>query len=276
MTLKTLVTGVAAAAVVGAAAAGVTSIASRASSATPAVQPVVLDIPMPQAPAPDLQAPLLQTLQRPRRPAARSPARRPTSRAASAGSRASPPTGRTARRRRGQVPADLQHRRHRPGGRRGHRQRHRHGRHWRQPPPRPSRSSPARARPAGRCRRQSALALLLGGRLIHPVHRTRAAVLSAATIVAALGLSGCGDDTESAPSADAVPVTTSPPTVARRRRDRGIRCRRRPRSPTCCTGSPTRRCPARTRSASSSTAPPPTPRRWTSSARRSPTAGSRR
>jgi hypothetical protein len=74
VTLKTLVTGVAAAAVLGGAAAGVTSIASPADSdvaglaapaapAAVAVQPVVWDIPMPQAPAPDLQAPLLQTLQ---------------------------------------------------------------------------------------------------------------------------------------------------------------------------------------------------------------------
>ncbi len=62
MTLKTLVTGVAAAAVVGAAAAGVTSIASGAISAAPAVQPVVWDIPLPQTPAPDLQGPLLTTL----------------------------------------------------------------------------------------------------------------------------------------------------------------------------------------------------------------------
>lgn len=63
MTLKTLVTGVAAAAVLGGAAAGVTSIASPVVSSAPAVQPVVWDVPMPQAPAPDLQAPLLQTLQ---------------------------------------------------------------------------------------------------------------------------------------------------------------------------------------------------------------------
>ena len=63
MTLKTLVTGVAAAALVGGAAAGVTFIASPAVSPAPAVQPVVWDVPMPQAPAPDLQAPLLQTLQ---------------------------------------------------------------------------------------------------------------------------------------------------------------------------------------------------------------------
>ena len=63
MTLKSLVTGVAAAALVGGAAAGVTSIASPAGTQAPAVQPVVWDIPMPQAPAPDLQAPLLQTLQ---------------------------------------------------------------------------------------------------------------------------------------------------------------------------------------------------------------------
>ena len=63
MTLKTLVTGAAAAVVVAGAAAGVTSVASPAVSAGPAVAPVVWDIPMPQAPAPDLQAPLLQTLQ---------------------------------------------------------------------------------------------------------------------------------------------------------------------------------------------------------------------
>ena len=63
MTLKTLVTGVAAAALVGGAAAGVTSIASPAVSSAPAVQPVVWDIPMPQTPAPDLQSPLVQTLQ---------------------------------------------------------------------------------------------------------------------------------------------------------------------------------------------------------------------
>ena len=63
MTLKTLVTGVAAAAVVAGAAAGVTSIASPAVSSAPGVAPVVWDIPMPQAPAPELQGPLLQTLQ---------------------------------------------------------------------------------------------------------------------------------------------------------------------------------------------------------------------
>ena len=63
MTLKSLVTGVAAAALVGGVAAGVTSIASPAGTQAPAVQPVVWDIPMPQAPAPDLQTPLLQTLQ---------------------------------------------------------------------------------------------------------------------------------------------------------------------------------------------------------------------
>jgi hypothetical protein len=63
VTLKTLVTGVAAAALVGGAAAGVTCIASPAGSSAPAVQPVVWDVPMPQAPAPDLQAPLVQTLQ---------------------------------------------------------------------------------------------------------------------------------------------------------------------------------------------------------------------
>jgi hypothetical protein len=65
VTLKTLVTGVAAAALVGGAAAGVTSIAFSAGSSAPgavAVQPVVWDIPMPQAPPAQLEAPLLQTL----------------------------------------------------------------------------------------------------------------------------------------------------------------------------------------------------------------------
>lgn len=63
MTRKTLVTGMAAAAVIGGAAAGVTSIASPAVSSAPGVAPVVWDIPMPQAPAPELEAPLVQTLQ---------------------------------------------------------------------------------------------------------------------------------------------------------------------------------------------------------------------
>jgi hypothetical protein len=63
VTLKSLVTGVAAAALVGGAAAGVTSIASGTISASPAVQPVVFDIPLPQAPAPELQGALTQTLQ---------------------------------------------------------------------------------------------------------------------------------------------------------------------------------------------------------------------
>lgn len=62
MTLKTLVTGVAAAAVVGGAAAGVASVASNVNSAAPTVQPVVWDTPMPQAPAPELEGPLLTTL----------------------------------------------------------------------------------------------------------------------------------------------------------------------------------------------------------------------
>jgi hypothetical protein len=62
VTLKTLVTGVAAAVVVGGAAAGVTSIASGTITAAPAVQPVVWDIPMPAAPAPDLTGPITQTV----------------------------------------------------------------------------------------------------------------------------------------------------------------------------------------------------------------------
>ena len=45
------------------------------------------------------------------------------------------------------------------------------------------------------------------------MHRTFAAVLSAVTIVAALGLSGCSDDTSSAPSPSPVPLT-KPPTGA--------------------------------------------------------------
>ncbi|MCT7660102.1 hypothetical protein [Mycobacterium deserti] len=52
MTLKTLVTGVAAIGVVGAAAAGVTSLVSPAVSAAPAVQSVVWDTPMPLQPMP--------------------------------------------------------------------------------------------------------------------------------------------------------------------------------------------------------------------------------
>jgi hypothetical protein len=62
VTLKSLVTGVAAVAAVGGAAAGVTSIASSTITAAPAVQPVVWDIPMPEAPAPDLVGPLTQTV----------------------------------------------------------------------------------------------------------------------------------------------------------------------------------------------------------------------
>ena len=62
MTLKSLVTGVAAVAAVGGAAAGVTSIASPTITAAPAVTPVVWDIPMPAAPAPDLVGPLTQTV----------------------------------------------------------------------------------------------------------------------------------------------------------------------------------------------------------------------
>ena len=62
MTLKTLVTGVAAVAAVGGAAVGVTSIASSTITAAPAVQPVVWDIPMPQAPEDDLVGPLTQTV----------------------------------------------------------------------------------------------------------------------------------------------------------------------------------------------------------------------
>jgi hypothetical protein len=62
VTLKTLVTGVAAAAVVCGAAAGVTSIASPSLSTSPGVAPVVWDIPLPQAPAPELSGPLMTTL----------------------------------------------------------------------------------------------------------------------------------------------------------------------------------------------------------------------
>jgi hypothetical protein len=53
----------------------------------------------------------------------------------------------------------------------------------------------------------------VGSRLTNCVHRTFAAVLSAVTIMAALGLSGCSDDTSSAPSPTPVPLT-KPPTVS--------------------------------------------------------------
>lgn len=65
MSLKTLVTGIltggAAAALIAGTAAGVTSIASPSVSA-PAVTPVVWDVPLPEAPAPELQPTLLQIL----------------------------------------------------------------------------------------------------------------------------------------------------------------------------------------------------------------------
>jgi hypothetical protein len=64
--LKSLATGVATAAgavaIVGAAAAGVTSIATVTSATAPDAKLVSWDIPMPQAPAPELAAPLTQTL----------------------------------------------------------------------------------------------------------------------------------------------------------------------------------------------------------------------
>jgi hypothetical protein len=63
VTLKTLVTGVAAVAAVGGAAVGVTSLASSTITAAPAVQPVVWDIPMPLTPEGDaLVGPLTQTV----------------------------------------------------------------------------------------------------------------------------------------------------------------------------------------------------------------------
>ncbi|MDF2826674.1 MAG: hypothetical protein K0R68_4082 [Mycobacterium sp.] len=66
MNLKSLATGVATAAgavaIVGAAAAGVTSIATVTTAAAPAVQPVSWEVPMPAAPAPQLQGALTQTL----------------------------------------------------------------------------------------------------------------------------------------------------------------------------------------------------------------------
>lgn len=66
MTPKSLVTGFAtaamAAAMVAATAGGVTSLASGAPTQSPAVTPVVWDIPMPQTPAPDLQGPLTATI----------------------------------------------------------------------------------------------------------------------------------------------------------------------------------------------------------------------
>lgn len=64
MTLKALVSGAAAAVAIAGAAAGLTSIASSSDAMSALrVTPVVWDVPMPQAPAPDLQGPLLSTLQ---------------------------------------------------------------------------------------------------------------------------------------------------------------------------------------------------------------------
>jgi hypothetical protein len=63
VTLKTLVTGAAAAVAIAGAAAGVTCISSPAAFAAPAVSPVVSDLPLQPAPAPNLEGPLLQTLQ---------------------------------------------------------------------------------------------------------------------------------------------------------------------------------------------------------------------
>ncbi|MCW2562929.1 MAG: hypothetical protein JWQ31_1489 [Mycobacterium sp.] len=60
----------------------------------------------------------------------------------------------------------------------------------------------------------------VGSRLINGVHRAFASVLSAVTIVAALGLSGCSHDTSSAPSPTPVPLT-KPPTVAPSATDTG-------------------------------------------------------
>jgi hypothetical protein len=62
--------------------------------------------------------------------------------------------------------------------------------------------------------------VVVGGRLTNGVHRTFAAVLGAVTMVAALGLSGCSDDTSSAPSPTPVPLT-KPPTVAPSATDAG-------------------------------------------------------
>ncbi len=128
MILKTLVTGAAAAAVVAAAAGGVTSIASSASPATPAIQPVVWAVPLPQAPAPDLQAPLVQTLNG------------LAAGGSFAGAKSSYIEGGIGRiegiaadraynnaAAKGTVPAELRRRRHRPGGRRRNGQRHRDG-----------------------------------------------------------------------------------------------------------------------------------------------------
>jgi hypothetical protein len=59
--VKSLVTGITAAALVGAAAAGTTAVISTV-GASPAVAPVVRQVPMPQTPAPTLQEPLVATL----------------------------------------------------------------------------------------------------------------------------------------------------------------------------------------------------------------------
>ncbi|MGB5111996.1 MAG: hypothetical protein WBO08_10455 [Mycobacterium sp.] len=61
--LKTLAIGfVTSAAAAGMVTATITGVTSAASSNVPAITPVVWDIPIPQAPAPELQAPLTRTL----------------------------------------------------------------------------------------------------------------------------------------------------------------------------------------------------------------------
>lgn len=66
MNLKSLATGVATAAgavaIVGAAAAGVTSLATVTNATAPQANLLSWDVPMPQVPAPELAAPLTQTL----------------------------------------------------------------------------------------------------------------------------------------------------------------------------------------------------------------------
>ena len=63
MLIKTLVTGfVTSAAAVGMVTAAAAGVSSVTASSAPAITPVVWDTPLPQLPAPDLQAPLTQTL----------------------------------------------------------------------------------------------------------------------------------------------------------------------------------------------------------------------
>ena len=191
------------------------------------------DVPLPQAPAPDLQGPLLPTLTGARRAAARSPAVRPSyiqgglgriegiaadrayNNAAAKGyfplSFTVADIDQDGAEATANVTATVGHRRSRHPDHPVHR-----------------RPEPHRLADLDASRRRCRLSCSCG-RLSRPdrMHRTVLAVLSAATIVAALGLSGCSDDTTRRHRADSPPHRRQPPAVAAAPRPRGRRCRHR-------------------------------------------------